>query len=242
MDYDEWNDKKLEALTKAYVSRIDENAVKRAVTANIKLERAIGRKKEGAILKKTEKYLLERAELPKVIAQARSRLNIPLDIYVSELNINEWIDENSEPRLFYEVVKSTLEELKLGSEWSFYITMFIVNNQPPDKKYVLLRPDNGVSVEEVGVNGELLIRLRPGVRKEDYLKAWEAFREYLGSPNRIPKEDTESERDSGIYNDFSDGVTRRELAHKYFPGQEESSAMDRIIKILKRQKARRTRK
>lgn len=242
MDYDEWNDRKLEALAKAYTSRIDKNAIKRVVTANISLEGTIGRKKENAILKKTEKYLLERAELPKVIAQARSRLNIPQDIYVSELNINEWIDENSEPRLFYEVVKSTLEELELGGEWSFYITLFIVNNRPPDKKYVLLRPDNGVSVEEVGANGELLIRLQPGVRKEDYLKAWEVFREYLGSPNRMPKEDTESERDSRIYDDFSNGVTRRELARKYFPSQEESSAMDRIIKILKRQKARRTRK
>lgn len=239
MTYHEWNDKKLESLIKARVSSIDRSELERVVVANLHLDRVIGRKLEKATLEKQESYLLERKDFLEAISEARDELGISGKAYVEELDVNDWINARYDSALFYELIKSTLQRLGLGSEWSFYITMYIVNNQPPNKKYVALRSNNTMSVDGVSETGELLIKLRPGLRKEDYLKAWEVFSDYLGTPSRVPKANTEDKRDNAIYADFNDGLTKRELASKYFPNQEELSAIDRVSKIIKRQKARR---
>lgn len=240
MDYDEWNEEKIKSLTNAYVSRIDKDAVKRVVQANLHLERTIGRKKEQATLRKQEEYLLDRKEFPEAIANARNQLDIKKNTKIDELDINDWINKNVDPQLFHKVIKSTLEELRLTSEWGFYITVYVINNQPPDKKYVSLHPMNNISVESVETDGELIVRLKPGLRKEDYLKAWEAFSDHLGKPQRLPKANTESKRDSKIHKEFKDGATRRMLARKYFPNQDEITGIEKVVKIIKRQRTRRT--
>lgn len=241
MTYQEWNDKKLESLIKARASSIDRGEIERVVVANLHLDRVIGRKMEKATLEKQESYLLERKDFLEAISEARDELGISGKAYIKELDVNDWINAHYDSVSFYGLIKSTLQKLGLGNEWNFYITMYVVNNQPPDRKYAALRSNSSMSVDGVSETGELLIKLRPGLRKEDYLKAWEAFSSYLGSPSRLPKFNTESNRDKAIYADFNNGLTKRELASKYFPNQEELSAIDRVSKILKRQKARRHR-
>jgi hypothetical protein len=235
-------DKKLDLIVKTLAPRIDKQEVKRIVESNIKLDVAIGRDMEESLLIKNETYLLDNKDFIKTINVARNKLNITDDNYVDELDINNWISVNYEPKSFYDVVKEVLKSLNLGSEWSFYITVYVVNNKPPDKKYSSIRSNTGISIERLSESGELIIKLSPGLRRNDYLKAWDIFRYYLGSSSRLPKTNLESERDNAIFNDFNNGATKRKLANKYFPNQDGISSMEKISKILKRQKDRRTQK
>lgn len=235
-------DKKLDLIVKTLTHKIDKQEVKRIVESNIKLDIAIGRDMEESLLTKNETYLLDNKNFIKNIKAARNKLNIVDDNYVDELNMNNWISVNYEPRTFYDAVKKVLKSLNLGSEWSFYITVYVVNNQPPNKKYSSIRSNTGISIERLSESGELIIKLSPGLRKNDYLKAWDIFRYYLGSSSRLPKNNLESERDNTIFNDFTNGVTKRKLANKYFPNQDSISSIEKISKILKRQKDRRTQK
>ena len=236
-------EKRVEALKKAYFNKaIDEEVIKQTVKANLLLDVELGRKYEDATRKKKEKYLLSNPEFHSIIKDARRELKIPDETNIDELDIHDWLKEHFEwpyDRTFHDVQQKVAEQVGLGQEWGFYISAYIINNRPPKEPYIAVMQNKGIAINNVGKN-ELTITLSPGLRKEDYMKAWNLFNKYLGKPKRIPKDDTESERDTHIYDDFANGMTKRELEEKYFPNQDENSRQERIIKILKRQKQRRT--
>ncbi len=204
--------------------------------------------------RKNVQYLIETSEFQKAIAEARKKLGFTNKQPVEEGYIYEWVvnslDGNNNQRQVYEVVQKTgkqafdevnkvLDKLHLPNEWSFFIIVYIVNGTPPQS--IAFGDVEAITVQEVKENGELVIRLKPGLRKEDYVKAWNTFHSYLGQAKSLDKPYTNADINQQIYGDKVVGLTYAQLAKKYFAShyyRDKVSAIDKVKKIVRREKHR----
>ncbi len=138
---------------------------------------------------------------------------------------------------FYAVVDEVLVRTGLSEEWRDYVAVFIVTNMPPSKNYPAPYPF--IKVQDVG-DEFVTIKLRRGIRYEEYVTAWAALAEFLGLGRRKAKK--RDEQTAAIHAQMYGkrefyGLTYRQLAEEF--GIERltvDDAKDYVKKVIKRQK------
>jgi hypothetical protein len=220
------------------VADLDFN-ISSALESNVLIDAAIGEEHEKAS-RKNEKYIAESNSFQEAIKAARSKLGFDNTEIIDEGYINEWASKRlgSSAKGFFDEVESILSKLSLPPSWNFYVAVYIINKKPP-KSWAFSSPD-AIRVEEVTGNNEVLVRLKPGLRREDYIAAWGVLKGLLGPSKRLDKPYTSDDSDA-VFNARLEGLSYSLIAKRFYPSMEKRLAIDRVKKIVAREKQRRER-
>ena len=235
-----------------HLSIDDLEAEKAKTLLDLELQMALGEPHEKSSLV-NEKPVISSDRFLTAILEARKNLNFTNTDTVDEGLIEEWVVSQlsngkvQKPtdsgyfdllRRFFEEVSIVAKKAKLPEKWETYIAYYIVNQRSP-RAFAFGMPKD---IETVSVNqsGELLIRLKPNLRYEDYIGAWKVFSKRLGQGKPLKKTRPQGERDDEILKN-KDDLSQRQLARKYFPNQAEDDiegTIKKIQQIIKRQRKR----
>ena len=98
---------------------------------------------------------------------------------------------------------------------------------------------DSIRAETVNEDNEITLRLKPGLRYEDYVAAWKALSATLGPSRRLAKPYTNVSTSSKIYEASLKGLSYGEIAKQFYPAMDKILARDRVIKIIGRERRRR---
>lgn len=138
---------------------------------------------------------------------------------------------------FYSVVDEVLGRTGLSEEWRDYVAVFIVTNMPPSRNFPAPYPF--IKVQDIDEDS-VTIKIRKGIRYEEYVTAWAAIVQFLGLGRRKAKK--RDEQTAAIHAQMYGkrefyGLTYKQLAEEY--GIERltfDDAKDYVKKAIKRQK------
>lgn len=150
--------------------------------------------------------------------------------------VNERLDDLEAQKLFYDSVEEIMTILDIPESWMFYVGAFLVNQEPP--KSIGVTTHDRIEVISVSDEDEILVSLKPGLNRSDYLAAWPSLLKKLGKPYIYAKPFTHAKRNFEIYKDKENGMTYSDLAKKYFGEDEKSYVIDTVKKIVKRERDR----
>lgn len=193
--------------------------------------------------RKTEAYLLNNPEFKKTIEQARDEIGVVGTESGEDFAALEYIsigvtggDTNKSPevvrKMYEETISKILSEFKLPSSWRDYIGVYLVHNKPPLEN--LLSNLDKIRALEVTDHGEVTLKLKPGLRREDYVNAWKVFAPFLGPAASLEKALSDPGTDAKMSLDKDSGFTYKKLAKKYFPKHFENNELDTIEMVKKR--------
>ena len=190
---------------------------------NILLQKEIGDYHEQSY-RKDELYIINSAKFQKAIADARKSLGLVKGkrkgIYQAD---------------FDKAVNEALKTAELTDDWRSYMEKYIASNNPSGEP-LFLHPGK-IMVKEINEDNELLIRLKPGLRYEDYVKAWNVFSRPLGEGVRLNKSYSNEEEHLTWLQDKDRGMTYMQVAEKYFPSHPDEN-VERIKKAILRLRKR----
>lgn len=202
-------------------------------------------------IKKVEPYLLRDPKFIKAVESARKNLGLPKganpDIDIGEYEIIAHLAGRPYSQISAEEHKAilktfqycafqTLESSDLPYLWYSYVAYYICNLKPPEQNPFF---QDKIYVDSISSDGEMTIKIRPGIVREDYIAAWKILTKFALKPSAIEKPYSNKKRDDDIYSDYLLGTfSHSQLAKKYFPLQDPIQAKDRIVKVLRREKIR----
>lgn len=200
---------------------------------------------------KDERYVIKNEKFQKAVATARKNLGFtnqePVDseattlwavTNISDGKVKDRNDDNYSKykEQFDEEVMKAIRSAGLHDDWKHYMREYIVNQQSPQKPLFIF-PKN-IWIDDVTETGELIIRLKPGIRYEDYIAAWRVFSRSLGTGKRFKKRRDNDELDIQMVLDKADGLSYRDIALKYFPKTDPVLNIEKIKKRVQRAKKR----
>ena len=201
---------------------------KNAVVANTIMQLKLGDWYDKSI-RKDELYLINSPDFKKAITEARSLLQlkgVPDDDFIYDIE-------------FDIEVKGVIKKLGLTDEWTEYIRYFIAHEKPPQEQ--TFYGNKYIEVAMIDEEGQVMVRLKPGLRREDYIKAWQTISRYLGPPKQKSKPYTSQELNNQIYEARQIMLSYGALAMMFFPKMDRDKAIDRVKKTVKREGQRRKR-
>ncbi len=144
-------------------------------------------------------------------------------------------DEESRKRLYtMSVVRQILDRFSLGDSWYAVIENVVLNGSNYDEAYPVSVPD-GIVIQEIAQNGDVIVRVSQGSTKQEYVKAWEYVSHFTGTPRKLPKTSSNTPRDLEIIRDMDAGIPTSQVASKYFPDKpQDTDLYSHIHKIYKR--------
>lgn len=193
---------------------------------NIILQKEIIDDHEKSYLK-DEQYIINSKEFKNAVKAARTKLGLVkgkrVGVYRADLK---------------NAVTEALATAGLSNEWYEYMEDYIATNQPPEKPF-FMHPKK-IMVEEINEDNELLIRLKPGLRYEDYRKAWKVFSRPLGEGIRLNKSYSNEDEHLKWLQDKNSGMTYLQVATKHYPNNPEDN-VEKVKKAILRLKKRQER-
>lgn len=212
---------------------------------NMMLQNKLKAEHEKSMLK-DEPYVRASEKFVKAIEAARRRLGLEngttpeswIETLRDGVTSENLTDEDFKRfyQQFKDEIPKTLEAAELSKRWRIYVEYYIINNKPPERGEAFFFPLT-MRVEDVSERGEIIVKLKPGLRYEDYTNAWKVFVKFLGTGARLNKPYTNTEGRS-MHQDKQDGMSYREIAGKYFPSIDAILAIDRVKKAVAREKKR----
>ncbi len=215
----------------------------RATELNQQLDYLLAEKHEKSA-RKYESYLINRPDFKTAIKKTRAKLLItntePKDEYAGEYGpiviANAFYDLKkpikNPQEMFDNSVTDILKQFELSENWRRYIEAFIVNGYAP--KAELLVTLDKIRAQKVNSHGQITLVLKPGLRHEDYIKAWKGFEQYLGPSARLKKPFHDAENSLKLSDLKKSGKSYTELAKEVYPNMDIDMARDRVKKIIKR--------
>ena len=242
----------------------DDNDIK-ALGITQQLNDEIGSARADSIKDKNEYYLMHDEKFLALVQSARSKLGLTNTEIIGEMELDDWLKKNiklsreyledpdreryivradgkkstsEDPsNAFRDIVQDIANHLSLGGDWTQYISYFIVNGTSnPNSPGVYA--DVKILLKNIEDDG-LTIKIKPGLRYEDYVKAWKVFSEHLGPPERLEKPHTNAKINQAIYEDRQAGMSYTEIAEKYFDSESPLVYKDQVVKIIRREEKRR---
>lgn len=231
-------------------SNDDIESAKIALRLNLELQMALGEPHEKSSLV-NEKLIIASDSFLNAILEARKKLKFTNTHTVDEGLIIEWavsqlsdgkVNKSTDAgyydlmRLFFEEVSIATKNANLPKSWETYVAFYIVNQRSPEP-FAFGMPEN-IKVIQANTNGDLLIKLSPNLRHEDYKAAWNVFNKHLGLGKPLNRTRPQAERDYEIFKNKGN-LTQRQLAKKYLPNQAKNDivgAIKSIQQIVKRQR------
>lgn len=204
-----------------------------------------------------ELYIISSDKFTKAIVNARKKLS--LESFISKKNgtkahakdfkhlmnyddrsvVDIVVKESSglSKEKFYEVVDVAVNEAGLPAKWREYIAIYIIKQRPP--QFNVFPPNRYISVEEIE-DDTVTLKIKKGLRYEQYLKSWQALSVFLGKGTRklkTPNEETRI-RDLQMHGKRETyDSTYRQLADEYINSAINiDDAKDTVKKAYKRQK------
>jgi len=205
--------------------------------------------KDQEKLRIDEKYILADDQFQDAIREVRKELSVDEDYLEYEDDLDDWIVEHITGKPLSSVRKYSneyhdalekynklawiaTEKANLPYGWHEWVRIYIATDRPPQN--ITIEPDVDEKIEIIGIDSNsLIIRLNKGLRPNEYRSAWKAFSDFLRQPSEYrPRSDRLKNR---IYLDRQKGLTYKEIADKYYPGDEDRfMAYDKVKKIIKR--------
>ncbi|NCU38355.1 hypothetical protein EOL96_04850 [Candidatus Saccharibacteria bacterium] len=192
-------------------------------------------------------YLIERKDFKQTIKNIRNELGIvehpsnPQNAQMWSLTSTKHIDGqdwNKEVKKKYSLMQSAVDKVKsefnLGKEWKVYIESLILQGTPTDRPWMPLNLNfEYMSVE----NNEIVIKLKPGLRYEEYRNTWKQIAPILGKGQRLNKPYTSQSEHMKMYEDKIRGMTYMEISKKYYPSNPNQN-VEKVKKAILRVKKR----
>lgn len=186
--------------------------------------------KAKGILKRNEKVIGVKEYYPIIEGKY-------LELVIAHLQSSSKMTAGQAKNHFYSVVDEVLLRTGLSEEWRDYVAVFIVTNMPPSRNFPAPYPF--ITVQDV-VEDSITIKIRKGIRYEEYVTAWTALVQFLGLGRRKAKK--RDEQTAAIHAQMYGkrefyGLTYKQLAEEY--GIERiavDDAKDYVKKVIKRQK------
>jgi hypothetical protein len=147
-------------------------------------------------------------------------------------------DINRYYRLFYDGVSKILGEHKLSEAWRNYTEDCVVSKLDPEISRVTFPTAKNIRIEDINADGEVLLRLRPGLKREDYERAWHVISKPLGEAPRLDKSYSNVKRNQQMLQDKESGMTYKEIAKKHYPSQDPELIIETIRKAIYRERKR----
>ncbi len=137
-------------------------------------------------------------------------------------------------KLVVSTVLSIIDEFNLDMSWRKYIECCIASNgRPSDEAIVEMKLY--LDVKDINERNEVIVTLKPGLSRKEYLEAWPLLSGVLGKPAKRTRKLLWAERDLAIYKGWASGMTYRQIAAEHFPNQEyDDTLKDKISKIIHR--------
>jgi hypothetical protein len=139
---------------------------------------------------------------------------------------------------FHSHVLSIINKYNLGKAWVNYIEDFIIFDGRPEINFTTFPTPKNIKIEDINEEGEVLLRLKPGLRHEDYERAWDVVSRPLGEGKRVSKPYTNIERSQQMLRDKEAGMKYKEIAKKYYPNQDPEAIIETIRKAIYRERQR----
>lgn len=176
---------------------------------------------------KDEQYIIKSNSFQEAISKARSSLGLikgkRVGVYMADLE---------------KAVKETLETTGLSNDWYSYVEEYIATNKQPERPF-FIHPGK-IKVIEINEKNELIIQLKPGLRYEDYKKAWKVFARPLGDGARLNKSYSNEAEHMQWLRDKDSGMTYLQVSTKHYPHNPEGN-VEKIKKAILRLKKRQER-
>lgn len=190
---------------------------------NVLIQKEIGDYHEKSF-RKDEQYIINSKRFQEAILKARNKLGLVkgkrVGVYSADLE---------------KAVKETLESAGLSDDWYSYVEDYIATNSLPEKP-LFLHPRK-IMVKEINEDNELLIQLKPGLRYEDYIKAWNVFSRPLGAGVRLNKSYSNEDEHLKWLKDKDSGMTYLQVATKHYPHNPEDN-VEKVKKAILRLRKR----
>ena len=197
---------------------------------------------------KNAHYLIKREDFKQSIRAAQKALGLdknPSDAHSALMwaftttprtNNDNWEEKvNARYDLMQTSVNEVIKEYNLGREWKGFIEGLLLQSSLNDRPWMPL----ALKLEVVSVvDGEILIKLRPGLRYEEYHDAWKQIAPILGKGQRLNKPYTNHSEHLKMYEDKMAGMTYKEISEKYYPNNPSENfekVKKAILRIKKRQ-------
>lgn len=198
-----------------------------------------------------EEYILNSLEFKQAVAKARKALGLhsvnkelqeaydSTDMIIGTLHYNEHKgtkmsddDYDSHQDFMYRVIKDALRDSGLSRNWGAYMKDYIAFQKPPTEKFIYIPKD--IEVIDFNNDKEITIKLRPGLRYEDYRKSWGAFKKILGSGNRLNKSYGDKDLTLNMLKDHKNGMSYKEITQKYYPNTDPIFNLAKVKKAVQR--------
>ncbi len=114
---------------------------------------------------------------------------------------------------------------------------FLINQKPPTA-HVFINKTTKMKIGKITDKHEIVLLLKPGLRYEDYQKAWEVFSSILGGADRLAKPYADEELSLQMLNDKNKGLTYMDITKKYYPDKDPEMNYERVKKMIQRTRKR----
>lgn len=217
---------------------------------NILLQKYVGNEYEKDFLKE-EKYILNSERFQNAVEETRKKLGFNNTEIIPEEMIQEFITrklyrgkslriaveaQEKIKQQYREIARETAKKAGISEDWSIYLEHYIINKTPPRLKTFIF--PKTIWVEDINEENELLVRLKPGLRYEDYINAWQVLSRPLGKGTRLSKTRSESDLHLQMLKDKDSGMTYKEVAEKHYPKRDPLDTIDRVKKAVTRARKR----
>jgi hypothetical protein len=213
------------------------------VLSNQAIDRALIKAYE-ATNRKFENYLLRDKQLKDGIDIIRKSLDETPSEYVKVLYVRSgpaiYPRGKSNPSVYKKLeadVANLLGECNIEADWTEYITQYIITDGKPEIP-VFASPKT-ISIASIE-NGEVLLRLKPGLRRKDYINAWNQLLPILGKPNSLLKPITFADENMKMLAlHEEEKLSHAQIAKIYYANDRDpKQARDKVKKRIKRERDR----
>ena len=139
-----------------------------------------------------------------------------------------------ESKEFKDCIDKLMQDTSLPNRWREYAIAYITG-QSVSKKNLTLSTNEHILLEKIDDNS-LTIKIRKGVRYDEYIKTWGSLSKHLGKGRRKDSTRDNAVRDLQMYHSFYyRGLSLKEIAKLYLNTDVEYG-VDTVKKAIRRQK------
>lgn len=193
--------------------------------------------------RKYENDVLRNERYQQGVTRLRKAFDITPDVNVKISEHNGLLIANAgdgKPTVYKDIPKAVsdmLAEVGIDNEWADYTIHYILTGTKPLRP-TFASPDT-IIIDGITPDGDVVLRLRPGLRKADYENTWQLVSKLLGKPKRLAKPMTEADRNARILTMKNKGMSYSQIADTELPNlSDRTAAVDTIKKIVRRERNR----
>lgn len=206
--------------------RLSDDSEKRIIQANIDSVMLELNRASDSIF---DNYIIQSEEVQNAVRSAQKELGVERSTIPKNKEIS-WIKTNSA------VLKKWFASTRLPDSWYTFFVQYVISAYVPPSTDLVHR-ESYIEIQDTD-DHSVTLRIKKGVRFEEYTYAWKALSPFLGAgrrKNKLPDYDTRI-RDLQMYGKHQSGYTNKMIADDYVNAINDDNAKDTVKKAVRRQK------